>query len=589
MNNFQSAPVHEAGIPALHAVFQPIVHLREGTVLGHEALIRGPADTPLHEPLALLAWASAASFLTGFEMHCVQTILAQWQRIASPGQLFINMSADALVEAMAADETGRSWFEDAMAHHALDARSIIVELTESPAHAPAEGVRQAVNRLRAMGARVALDDFGEGHSNLRRWTDLQPEFVKIDKFFVQGIASQPQRVELVRTFARLAQTFGTILVAEGVEDARDMGILRELGVELGQGYLFGRPQRALRQAIPEGVGTAIRDPRIAVVPHAGRQAQPDVLRGVAVIDAPALGPRTPIDEVSVIFQARPDLHALAVVDDGRPVALINRQSFMNDYARLYFREVHGRRPCLSYGNPKPRIVELDDSVERLVGILTSDDQAYLREGFIVTERARYVGLGTGDQLVRAVTEARVEAARHANPLTFLPGNIPISLHIERLLEGGVGFVACYADLNNFKVFNDRFGYWRGDEMIRLLARLAVSHADPHVDFVGHIGGDDFLILFQSSDWHARCERLIEAFNLGARALYDDSAQQAGGIEAEDRYGVLRFTPLTSLSIGAVCVVHGTAQDAEGIASEAAQAKHAAKQAPNGLWVRRVAD
>ena len=413
--------------------------------------------------------------------------------------------------------------------------------------------------------------------------------MKIDKFFVQGIASQPQRVELVRTFIRLAQTCGTILVAEGVEDARDMGILRELGVELGQGYLFGRPQGALRQMIPNGVGTAIRDTRIAVVPQARRQAQPDVLRGIAVIDAPALGPNTLIDEVSVIFQARPELHALAVVDDGRPVALINRQSFMNDYARLYFREVHGRRPCLSYGNSKPRIVELDDSVERLVGILTSEDQAYLREGFIVTEKSRYVGLGTGDQLVRAVTEARVEAARHANPLTFLPGNIPISIHIERLLEAGVGFVACYADLNNFKVFNDRYGYWRGDEMIRLLARLAVSHTDSQVDFVGHIGGDDFLILFQSSDWRARCEQLIESFNEGARALYDDSAQQAGGIEAEDRYGVLRFTPLTSLSIGAVCVARDTYQDTEGIASGAAQAKHFAKQAPKGLWVQTVND
>lgn len=142
-------------------------------------------------------------------------------------------------------------------------------------------------------------------------------------------------------------------------------------------------------------------------------------------------------------------------------------------------------------------------MERLLGSLTSEDQAYLREGFIVTERSRYVGLGTGDRLVRAVTEARVEAARHANPLTFLPGNIPINLHIQRLLEGRAGFVACYADLNNFKVFNDHFGYWRGDEMIRLLARLTVAHADPYVDFVGHIGGDDFLILFQSSDWRER--------------------------------------------------------------------------------------
>jgi GGDEF domain-containing protein len=122
-------------------------------------------------------------------------------------------------------------------------------------------------------------------------------------------------------------------------------------------------------------------------------------------------------------------------------------------------------------------------------------------------------------------------------------------------------------------------------MIRLLARLATQHADAHRDFVGHIGGDDFLLLFQSADWRARCARMIEAFNAEAQALYDDSARQAGGIEGEDRHGVMRFSPFTTLSIGAVHVAPGAFGHAEDVAAEAAVAKHEAKHAAAGLTVR----
>ncbi|MBR7513801.1 GGDEF domain-containing protein, partial [Mycobacterium tuberculosis] len=80
-----------------------------------------------------------------------------------------------------------------------------------------------------------------------------------------------------------------------------------------------------------------------------------------------------------------------------------------------------------------------------------------------------LGLGTGEELVRTVTEIRIEAARYANPLTFLPGNIPLNLHIERLLEANAEFYACYVDLNHFKPFNDQYGYWQGDEMLKMAA------------------------------------------------------------------------------------------------------------------------
>jgi diguanylate cyclase (GGDEF)-like protein len=279
-----------------------------------------------------------------------------------------------------------------------------------------------------------------------------------------------------------------------------------------------------------------------------------------------------------------ELHAVALLDDDRPRALINRQQFMNHYATLYFREVHGRKPCMALANPAPRVVELDCDVEQLIGILTSQDQRYLNDGFIVTDNGRYIGLGTGDKLVRAVTEARIEAARHANPLTFLPGNIPISMHIERLLESGNGFVACYADLNHFKPFNDLYGYWRGDEMIRLVARLVVAHCDAQRDFVGHVGGDDFLILFQSGDWLQRCQSIVDEFALEARGLFDETARMAGGIHAEDRHGVQRFFPCTTLSMGAARIPPGLLRRAEEVANLAAQAKHEAKQAASGIVV-----
>jgi diguanylate cyclase (GGDEF)-like protein len=223
-------------------------------------------------------------------------------------------------------------------------------------------------------------------------------------------------------------------------------------------------------------------------------------------------------------------------------------------------------------------------VDQVLGILTSEDQRYLTDGIIVTDNGRYIGLGSGEQLVRSVTETRIESARHANPLTFLPGNVPISQHIERLLKSGVEFVACYADLNNFKPFNDQYGYWRGDQMIRLAAKLAVSHCDPRRDFVGHVGGDDFILLYQSTDWQLQCELIVTKFADRAVELFDAPAREAGGIHAEDRHGVSRFFPLTTLSIGAVSIRQGVYSTAEEVASAAARAKHHAKTQGEGLLV-----
>jgi len=567
----------------LHCVFQPIVDLQQGAVFAHEALIRGPRQTAFHTPDVLLTLAREEGLMQAFEVHCVITALSQWGKERHAGRLFVNISADALVHAW--DQHGATGISELLRRNQVRPRMLVLELTEHERVTDMARLREVAKEVHAMGTQLALDDFGDGRSSLRLWSEIKPDFVKIDKYFAQRISQSPEQLQVVKAIREIANLFGTALVAEGIETPDDLRVLRDLDIRYGQGYLLGRPEPTPQTTVLAQASAVMDDPRVAVMPQMQHTARPGIMRTVTVIPAPTATPDTCNDQVAELFQQHPDLHALAVLDQGKPVALVNRQTFMNHYATLYFREVYGRRNAMAHANNRPRVIERDCDMEDLVGILTSQDQRYLTDGFIVTDNGRYIGLGTGDQLVRSVTEARIEAARHANPLTFLPGNIPITQHIKRLLTSRAGFVAAYADLNHFKPFNDQYGYWRGDEMIRLLARVITQHCDPQRDFVGHVGGDDFIVLFQSDDWHTRCQHIVQEFGQHAMALFDEPARQAGGIHAEDRHGVKRFFPCTTLSIGAVQVEPDAFQQAEEVANEAALAKHDAKQAGVGLSLR----
>lgn len=565
---------------SLYPVFQPIVKLDDGSVYAHEALIRGPQGTALHTPDALLRAADEEGLGYEFETACVRSTLRSWGRMRTAGRLFVNVSAEALITAY--EGRGQQGLLEWIQDFHVTPRMLVLEITEHERVDNMDRLAEVVQEVRAAGLALALDDFGDGRSSLRLWSQIKPEVVKIDKYFTRNISAHGDKLKTIQALQHIATIFGTALVAEGIETAEDLRVLRDVGIEYGQGYFLGRPDAVPLQWLPALPKQVLQERQVAVFPELGRLSQGGHLRSLSLVRAPTVSPETHNDALARIFLDNSNLHAVAVVEGERPVGIINRAHFMNEYSKLYYREVWGRKPCVVHANMEPRLIEREHSVDELVGILTSQDQRYLSDGFIATDNGRYVGIGTGDQLVRSVTETRIEAARHANPLTFLPGNIPITQHIERLLKKQACFVACYADLNHFKPYNDYYGYWRGDEMIRLLARIAMEQCDAQRDFLGHVGGDDFILLFQSEDWRARCERLVAEFGERARALFDENARQAGGIEAEDRHGVRRFFPCTTLSIGAVVVDGHQFTRAEDVANLAAMAKHDAKLSPTGL-------
>ncbi|MGJ7490239.1 EAL domain-containing protein [Variovorax sp. ZT4R33] len=562
---------HQADTDRLALRFQPIGDLHRVAVVGHHLRL------PDRWGERLRAGAASGGPAAGWPAFDAET---------TAPLLIVALGARALHDAAACPAA--RWAQRLLAE--LDALHSTLVLDVSAAARPDAGadLGTIVQALRRQGIRWAVGQLGDAHSHLGLWSELGPDYLLIDSALTRGVARSMRRLEIARAVVALGHAMGSTLIATEVAALDDLAALRDIGVSYAQGPLLGVPtSRPTKAALDAAVQDALHGPAPDIGSPAAQESLKTVLRNLPVVHAPTVQWHTANDEVFALFESRMDLQALPVVEGEQPVALIGRLAFMNAYAHPTFRDTAGRASCRALANPSPHIVELDAEVQELVATLMASDQRYLTEGFIVTEDGRYAGLGRADQLVRAVTELRVEAARHANPLTFLPGNIPISIHIEHLLIENIAFVACYGDLNNFKAFNDHYGYWRGDEMIRLLARIAVRNADPKRDFVGHIGGDDFLVLFQSDDWKQRCLRMIDQFESAAMRLYDDSELEAGGIEGEDRHGVLRFFGFTTLSIGALLVAPGDFEDAQDVANAAALAKHEAKLGATGLTVREV--
>jgi len=567
----------------LHPVFQPIVNLAEHSIYGHETLIRGPVNTSLHAADMLFAAVSTDQQRIDLELQAARVGVQQFVAQRGSGKLFINLSASVLVHYFL--RSGAERFAEVLSETALPLQNMVIELTEHERITHIGDLGRAVEILRDQGVEFALDDFGDGRSSLRLWSEIHPEIVKIDRYFTKGIDTHAHKLQTFKALMHISEVFNTRLVAEGIETAEELEVIRDLGISYGQGYFLSRPAPQLSLAASEQSLQILGNQRVAVYPAMRQVTRGRFSAEKLMITAPAAHPKSRNDELVEIFQAHPALHAMAVVDgDGIPIGLINRRDFMDRYAHPYHKELFGRRSCTVFMDASPIMIDKHQGIEQLTAILTSDNQRYLSDGFIITDAGRYLGLGTGEQLVRAVTEVRIEAARHANPLTFLPGNLPISEHIDRLLAAGVLFTACYCDLNHFKPYNDQYGYWRGDEMIRLVAGVISSHCDPRRDFVGHVGGDDFVVLFQSDDWQARCTQIVQIFNQRALSMFDAEALERQGIEAEDRHGNPSFFPLTTLTIGAVRIEAGQYQRAEDVASSAALAKRAAKHHKVGLYV-----
>ena len=567
----------------LSALFQPIIHMQSGEIIGYEGLIRGPSDSALHAPMNLFKVARANRLTLDVEHLCRQIVLERFAKLDLPGKLFLNVSPECLL--LRDDRHGRTL--EYIERIGINPERVIIELTENQPTYDYALMREAVLHYRTMGFQIAIDDLGEGFSSLRLWSELRPEYVKIDMHFIQGINNDPVKLQFVRSIQEIAEKSDTLVIAEGIETQTELLVLRDLGVAFGQGYHLGRPNAVPAKALPAEVVKALGSNGVAVYPQRGGLEKNAVTILKLLHRVPAVSPSKNNNEVYEIFLKEPKLLIIPVVDQGQPLGLISRFEMIDHFARPYQRELYGKKSCTLFMDPKPLVADKDTSLQDLSFIMVQADAHHLFNGFIITDQGRYMGMGTGHDLMREITQMQINAARYANPLTQLPGNVPINEHIDRLLGSGTRFWVCYCDLDNFKPFNDVYGYRKGDDVIELTGAILSRHCDANRDFIGHIGGDDFMILFQSEDWETRCQAILDQFALGILDFYSIDDRERGGYLSEDRQGKKVFYSMISLSLGVIKVEARQYYTHHQIATAAAEAKKQAKKIHgNSLFLDR---
>lgn len=221
----------------LRAVYQPIVSLASGQVIGVEGLIRPMPPAPFTNPAELFAAAEASGSLVQLDLACIETILAGARELPSDQFLSVNLTPSTAE----ATEFGSGALLAVLARHGFSPDRLVVELTEGQQLHDLNRVRSRLEACRRAGIRFAADDIGAGNAGLRLLAEIRFDVLKVDLTLVQRSASEGQSSAVLSSVVELAARTGALVIAEGIEHEAQLDPLRALGITVGQGYYLGRP------------------------------------------------------------------------------------------------------------------------------------------------------------------------------------------------------------------------------------------------------------------------------------------------------------------------------------------------------------
>ncbi|WP_427923749.1 EAL domain-containing protein [Streptomyces sp. cg40] len=511
----------------LRFAFQPVVNLTTGGIAGLEVLVRPDSgdilaearrDPELDGKLAVLAVRAAARKETLLPLH-------------------INVFAGTL-----ADLGGLTALHSAVREAGRLPWEVTVDIVPPFTHVPRRALLEAVSALRGQGFRISADGVGDGDVPLRLLTDLAPDLVKLD-------ASLLERPAAVRAMRTLCEELGALLSVEGVETEAQCAQARAAGAQLAQGELFAPPTR-----IPAAdVYVPPRTPGLAMTPPSGPWVREFVRPAALLPDTASAG------QVRALLTGSPDVSGVVLVDrDGVPVRSVHRSRFLLSMSGRYGHALYADRPAAKLGDV-PRTVGVDATAWEVLDVVAVGDADRTSDDVAVVDRyGRCVGVVRLADLVRALAETRVEEAAGLNPLTRLPGSDAITGEVDRRIADGLTFALSWLDVDHFKQVNDGAGFAAGDELIRSVGRALQPTASGHTR-VGHIGGDDFLVLTDPEGLQPLAAAVLEVpWAAGGRAV--------------------------TLSLATVLCVPGSVTDHRQAAASLAPLKQAAKALDGTSWV-----
>lgn len=564
-------------------VYQPIVSLIDGSIIGYEALSRGPENSSLQSPDKLFSAAMLHNRTWDLELLCRTKAIERALNIPKDKFLFINVDPHIFKD----EKFKRGFTKEFLAQHNMSPEVIIFEITEKTSIEDYKNFRAVLSNYVEQGYKIAIDDTGSGYSGLKMLTEIKPHYIKIDMDLIRNINKDTFKQSLIECFVRLSEITNMKLIAEGIETEEELKTLINLGVCAGQGYFINRPAGAFLD-IPNHIKDIIlacnvtRNNKFASCSN-------NYIGEIACLDK-SFNINTPCKIIKEYLDSK-DITGACIVNDEFPVGLIMKHSLDSALATQYGVAIFTRRPVSLVMDVSPMIMDYYTPVNEVSRKAMERKTDNIYDYIIVTKNCKYYGMVTIKELLNYTTMLECSYARQLNPLTELPGNSVIENKLRDVLSSRQECCVLYFDLDNFKAYNDTYGFENGDKVIKFTSQLIQFETKilfPYNSFIGHIGGDDFFCIVENSleSCTTLCKNIIRKFDIGVLNFFNEKDKTNGYIECIDRKGAKDIFTLTSLSIAGIYGDMGNFSNIEEIGKKAASIKKEAKHIKGSCYIIR---
>jgi EAL domain-containing protein (putative c-di-GMP-specific phosphodiesterase class I)/GGDEF domain-containing protein len=519
---------------SFYSMFQPIVSLRSGLPFGVEALTRGPQGSFFHTPENLFDFAQTLNKLMELDTVVAETSIATYGG-ANPGcKLFLNLDSRTILHDTVTVDTVLSW----LAAASVTPEEVVIEVTERNWVADYATFNAKLDVYRRIGFSIAVDDVGMGYSSLQAITELKPDFIKIDRSLIQHMDREMVRSVMLETLMDFAQKVNCLVIAEGIETEGELEKAIQLGIHYGQGFLIAKPGLKVLDKVKD-ISDVIARNTVDVPAQQGGTA---ILVGRVTRAVTTFDDTVTVAEVARYFHDNPRDYSVVVMKSGYPIGLVMRDKLLRQLATQYGVPLYWHRSIRKLMDANALTVDVSTQLDLVSRLAMERDEDKVYDSIVVTNDGALEGIITIQDILSTINTVHMEQARGSNPLTGLPGNRSIKHEIQKWMSSGKSFFMVYADIDYFKWYNDRFGFHRGDLVIQFLAEILSSVCNTETDecFVGHIGGDDFVILTNSPDPLGCCSKIIGRFDGEISNFYprpDDNLSDANDyLAVYDRNG-----------------------------------------------------
>ena len=594
------------------ACYQPVFDRKGRQIVSMEALARWQHPSlGLVGPDKFIPVAEANGTIVavgGLILDLALRNCQHWRQNGFPNlTVAVNVSARQLKERNFPGRVARS-----LSSSGLPPSALCCELTESILMEHSNENIEQLFKLKELGVRLAIDDFGTGYSSLAHLKHLPVDTIKIDRSFVRDLESNKDDKAIVSAIVAMARALRLQVVAEGVETDIQHNMLDELGCDYMQGFYFGKPMERdrfddfLKKSLSNQPVTShpaaiiARNPVESEYIPAENPAQLDLPAFQTVADITlAITPLQPCDRLNTAleqFQMDKSLRVLPVVDKLRVVGILSRSEFIEEQVvgRIgYAFHINHSKKVRDLMQPVPLVIDSQSTIEEASLALHGNSGTMRLENVCVARQGIYQGVLDVRTLVEAITTLNLKLAKGANPLTGLPGNESIQREITRRLESGLPFDIAYIDIDNFKPYNDYYGFERGDMVLKVMADTLKNQtgaaASTLDDFCGHIGGDDFIIITGPGQAEHLSSLIIDEFESHLALIHGEQDFVKGFYTGLNRKGELESLNLLSLSVAVISTGQLKIVSYAQLASMASEVKKEAKSIKGSSVVVKLED